>query len=139
MDPVRLADDDTAVQGIIGWARDHLREGCILIYSSADPQAVEEAQTRLGTLKAARLIEDAFAATAAALAEAGVRTFVVAGGETSGAVVQALGVRVLAFGEDIDPGVPWTYSLEPEGFALAMKSGNFGGPDLFMKALGDVA
>ena len=139
VDPIRLAEDDTAVAGIIGWARDHLRHGCILIYSSAAPQAVGEAQGRLGTAGAARVIEDAFAVIAAALAEAGVRTFVVAGGETSGAVVQALGVRVLAFGEDIDPGVPWTYSLDPEGFALAMKSGNFGGPDLFMKALGDVS
>lgn len=85
------------------------------------------------------MIEEAFAAIAAALAAAGVRTFIVAGGETAGAVVQALDIRVLAFGEDIAPGVPWTYSLDPEGYSLAMKSGNFGGPDLFMRALGDVA
>lgn len=139
LDPMRLAGDGGTVAGIIEWARGNLRHERILIYSSADPRAVADAQARLGRTEAARLIEDAFAAIAAALAGAGVRTFVVAGGETAGAVVQALGVQVLTFGEDIDPGVPWTYSLDPEGFSLAMKSGNFGGPDLFMKALGDLA
>lgn len=139
IDPVALARDEQAVARIVHWACENLRQERVLIYSSADARAVEDAQTRLGRTEAARLIEDAFAAIAAALAEAGVRTFVVAGGETAGAVVQALGVRVLAFGPDIDPGVPWTYSLDPEGFSLAMKSGNFGGPDLFIKALGDVA
>jgi 3-dehydrotetronate 4-kinase len=53
--------------------------------------------------------------------------------------VQALGIRIVAFGEEIDPGVPWTYSLDPEGFAIAMKSGNFGSPNLFMKAFEGVA
>ena len=139
IDPLAVANDDQAVARVIEWAHGNLRRERILIYSSADPHAVADVQTRLGRTEAARLIEDAFAAIAAALAEAGVRTFVVAGGETAGAVVQALGVRVLAFGEEIDPGVPWTYSLDPEGFSLAMKSGNFGGPDLFVKALGDLA
>ena len=139
IDPVALADHNQAVSRIIEWACGNLRQERILIYSSADPRAVADVQRRLGRTDAARLIEDAFSAIAAALAEAGVRTFIVAGGETAGAVVQALGVRVLAFGEEIDPGVPWTYSLDPEGFSLAMKSGNFGRPDLFMKAFGDVA
>jgi uncharacterized protein YgbK (DUF1537 family) len=139
IDPVALSGDERAVARIIEWACGNLRQEHILIYSSAEPLTVTDVQNRLGRTESARLIEDAFAAIAAALAGAGVRTFIVAGGETAGAVVQALGVRVLAFGEDIDPGVPWTYSLDPEGFSLAMKSGNFGGPDLFMKALGDVA
>jgi uncharacterized protein YgbK (DUF1537 family) len=60
---------------------------------------------------------------------------VVAGGETSGAVLEALGIRMLGFEEEIDPGVPWTRSLDPEGFHLALKSGNFGSPDFFIKAL----
>ncbi len=139
LDPVALADDDRTIAYVVEWARANLRHGHILVYSSADPRAVADAQARLGRAEAARLVEEAFAAIATALAGAGVRTFVVAGGETSGAVVQALGVRVLAFGEDLDPGVPWTYSLDPEGFSLAMKSGNFGGPDLFVKALGNLA
>ena len=60
---------------------------------------------------------------------------VVAGGETSGAVLDALHIRMLTFGEELDPGVPWTSSLEPEGFVFALKSGNFGSPDFFVKAL----
>jgi uncharacterized protein YgbK (DUF1537 family) len=58
----------------------------------------------------------------------------VAGGETSGAVVAALGVRALRIGPEIDPGVPWTVSLGDAPFALALKSGNFGAPDFFVKA-----
>ena len=60
----------------------------------------------------------------------------VAGGETSGAVLEALGVRVLAFGNDLEPGVPWAYTLDPAGFRLALKSGNFGSLAFFEKALG---
>lgn len=139
MDPVAVSEDEHAVARIIEWACGNLGQERVLIYSSTGARGVADAQARLGRTEAARLIEEAFAAIAAALAAAGVRTFVVAGGETAGAVVQALGIRVLAFGEDIDPGVPWTYSLDPEGFSLAMKSGNFGGPDFFMKVLGDLA
>lgn len=139
IDPIALAGDGQAVARIIAWACGRLDRERVVIYSSADPRAVADVQARLGRSEAARLIEEAFAAIAAALAAAGVRTFIVAGGETAGAVVQALDIRVLAFGEDIAPGVPWTYSLDPEGYSLAMKSGNFGGPDLFMRALGDVA
>ncbi len=139
IDPMALAGDERLVARTIDWALGNLRHGRLLIYSSAGPEAVRLAHARLGRTEAARLIEGAFARIATALASAGVRTFVVAGGETAGAVVQALGIGVIAFGEEIDPGVPWTYSLEPEGFALAMKSGNFGSPDLFAKAIEDVA
>jgi uncharacterized protein YgbK (DUF1537 family) len=71
---------------------------------------------------------------ARALVERGVRRLVVAGGETSGAVVAALGVRALKIGPPIDPGVPWTVSLGEPQLALALKSGNFGAPDFFLKA-----
>jgi uncharacterized protein YgbK (DUF1537 family) len=93
----------------------------------------------LGPGRAAALVEDVFARLAVALVERGVRRLVVAGGETSGAVVQALGVRSLAIGPQIDPGVPWTMSLGAPGVALALKSGNFGGEDFFTKALGMMA
>ena len=72
---------------------------------------------------------------AKALVSAGVTRLVVAGGETSGAVVSALGLDALAIGPEIDPGVPWTLSLSEPKLAVALKSGNFGGPDFFSKAL----
>jgi uncharacterized protein YgbK (DUF1537 family) len=81
------------------------------------------------------MIEDAMARIAEGLVAEGARRIVVAGGETSGAVVQRLGVRSLRIGTEVDPGVPWTYA---EGgstpLLLALKSGNFGGPDFFLRA-----
>jgi len=108
----------------------------VLIYSTTTPEAVQHAQEQLGRAEAAGVIERAFGTLAAELCAHGSRAFVIAGGETSGAVLEALGVRMLGFGDEIEPGVPWTYSLEPDGFHLALKSGNFGSPDFFIKALG---
>lgn len=139
IDPIALSSDDSVVARTIDWSSQHIGEERLLIYSSADPAAVSGVHARLGPAHAARLVEDAFARLAVGLAALGVRTFVVAGGETSGAVVQALDIGVLAFGDDIEPGVPWTHSIDPEGFSLAMKSGNFGSPDFFLKASGDAA
>ena len=92
-------------------------------------------QAKIGRDAAGALIEDALAIVAAGLVERGVRRMVVAGGETSGAVVSRLGVRRLRIGAEIDPGVPWTYA-EGAGPALklALKSGNFGGRDFFTRA-----
>jgi 3-dehydrotetronate 4-kinase len=98
----------------------------VLIYTSA-PAAARPAGR-------AEAIEQAFRGLAKGLAAAGARRFVVAGGETSGAVAEALGVKALAIGPEIAPGVPWTASLGGEPMLLALKSGNFGGPDFFMKA-----
>ncbi|HTR82880.1 MAG TPA: nucleotide-binding domain containing protein, partial [Reyranella sp.] len=84
---------------------------------------------------AGALIEDAMARIADGLVARGARRLVVAGGETAGAVVQALGVRSLRIGAEIDPGVPWTYAQgSGEPLLLALKSGNFGAPDFFTKA-----
>jgi uncharacterized protein YgbK (DUF1537 family) len=135
IDPLALARDGALLPALIGWAGEQVRRGPVLMYSTAPPDAVRNAQRELGRNAAAALLEHAFGALAAALAAQGVRTFVVAGGETSGAVLDALGIKVLAFGEEIDPGVPWTRSLDPDGFHLALKSGNFGSPDFFIKAL----
>ena len=107
----------------------------LLLYSSGRPEVVRGVQERLGRGPAASLVESTFGAIATALAGCGVRTFVVAGGETSAAVLQALGIRMLAFGDELDPGVPWTSSLDPAGFVFALKSGNFGTPEFFAKAL----
>ena len=99
-----------------------------LIYASAPPEAIMAGR--------GEAIEQAFREIARGLRAKGVRKFVVAGGETSGAVVEALGVRALAIGPEIDPGVPWTTAVGSEPYLLALKSGNFGSRDFFAKALG---
>jgi len=106
-----------------------------VIYSTAEPAEVAAVQARLGRERAATLLEETFAALAQALVGRGVRRLVVAGGETSGAVVQALNVEALAIGPQIDPGVPWTTSMGTPRLALALKSGNFGATDFFLKSL----
>jgi uncharacterized protein YgbK (DUF1537 family) len=107
----------------------------VLVYSTAAPDVVTGVQSRLGRERAAGLIEDAFSIVARELVERGVRRLVVAGGETSGAIVQALGVEALAIGREIDPGVPWTTALGAQPLSLALKSGNFGATEFFAKAL----
>ncbi len=134
LDPEALVRRPEAVSEAIHWARRSLGATPIVVYASAPPDDVERARATLGRERASAAVEDAFRAIAAALAEAGVRRFVVAGGETSGAVVEALGVRALAIGPEIAPGVPWTASLGAEPYALALKSGNFGGPDFLVRA-----
>ncbi len=106
-----------------------------LVYSTADSATVAAVQQRLGRDQAAALVESAFALLAQRLVERGVRRLVVAGGETAGAVVQALCIEALAIGREIDPGVPWTGALGPQPMLLALKSGNFGGVDFFSRAL----
>ena len=87
-----------------------------------------------GGQQAGEFVEQAMAVLARGLVKAGVRRLIVAGGETAGAVVGALGVKGLRIGPEIDPGVPWTMSLGEPVLALALKSGNFGGPDFFTAA-----
>ena len=98
-----------------------------LVYASAPPEGIVPGQ--------GQAIEHAFRHIARELARKGVRKFVVAGGETAGAVVEALGVRALGIGPEIDPGVPWTVAQGGEPYLLALKSGNFGSPEFFAKAL----
>jgi uncharacterized protein YgbK (DUF1537 family) len=105
----------------------------VVIAASAPPEKVAALQAKLGRDAAGALIETAMAAIAEGLVAQGVGRLVVAGGETSGAVVQRLGVMALRIGPEIDPGVPWTFA-EPRGLHLALKSGNFGARDFFLKA-----
>lgn len=98
-----------------------------LVYASAPPEGIVPGK--------GEAIEHAFRQIARELARKGVRKFVVAGGETAGAVVEALGVRALGIGPEIDPGVPWTVAQGGEPYLLALKSGNFGSPEFFAKAL----
>jgi 3-dehydrotetronate 4-kinase len=134
LDPLALVRDGAEVERAIAWAERRLGDGPVLIRSSAPPEEVARVQAAVGRERAGAAIEAAMARIARALVEHGVRRLVVAGGETSGAVVAALGLRGLRIGLPIDPGVPWTVSLGEPHLALALKSGNFGAPDFFRKA-----
>jgi len=137
IEPGALAAGAPAVvDRAVSWASTQVARGPVLLYSTAAPDEVQAAQAAVGKDRAASLVEDALAAIAKALVAHGVRRLVVAGGETSGAVVNALGVRALAIGPQIDPGVPWTFTVPGDPIALALKSGNFGAEDFFLKALG---
>jgi 3-dehydrotetronate 4-kinase len=134
IDPLRLAEGDDVVSEALAWAEPHLQQGPPLIYATAAPDSVKAVQARLGADRAGALVEAALAEIAKGLVARGVRQLVVAGGETSGAVVKALGVRGLHIGPQIDPGVPWTTTIGSEPLAMALKSGNFGTVDFFTKA-----
>ena len=134
VDPLRLARGDDVVGEALAWAKPKLGTVPVLVSASASHEAVARVQKAVGRDRAGALVEAALGAIAKGLVAAGVRRLVVAGGETSGEVVRALGVRALRIGPQIDPGVPWTLSLGEPPLALALKSGNFGADDFFMKA-----
>ncbi len=134
LDPLELARDAAVAARALDWAKAHLGDGPMLVYATDEPAAVAAAQAELGRERAGRLVEQAMATVARGLRDAGVERMVVAGGETSGAVVEALGVRALRIGSQIDPGVPAVQAL-PGGLLMALKSGNFGAEDFFGKAL----
>ena len=110
-------------------------QGPVLIYASAASHEVKSIQEKIGLEKAGSLIENAMGSIAKALVDSGVRRLVIAGGETAGAVVEELGISSLQIGEQIDPGVPGTITVDDPKIALALKSGNFGEVDFFQKAL----
>ncbi len=134
LDPMAIAEGRLRVEDALSWALGQ-SAGAPLIYSSAEPDEVKAAQALLGRERAGSLIENFLAETALGFKAAGVRRLIVAGGETSGAVVSALAPDALFIGPEIDPGVPWTLTIgHMEPMALALKSGNFGAPDFFLKA-----
>ncbi len=136
IDPLRIAAGEDLVAQALEWARPRLaadRRSPLLVYATADAATVRDVQSRLGAQRAGALVEDALAEVAHGLVQAGVGQLLVAGGETSGACVQRLGVRTLRIGPQIDPGVPWCHAPQP-GLHLALKSGNFGGVDVFHRA-----
>ncbi|MBB4569456.1 3-oxo-tetronate kinase [Rhizobium leucaenae] len=107
-----------------------------IIYATAEPNDVRATQQRLGTERAGMLVEAALAACAVKARDLGYRRFVVAGGETSGAVTKALGITQLDVGAEIAPGVPWCFARTAgHDVAITLKSGNFGSDDFFTKAL----
>jgi len=136
VDAMRVARGEPVAAEAAAFAREAQARGeTALIYASASPDEVRAVQQQLGRNEAGAMIERTLAEVARAMRAAGTRRFVVAGGETSGAVVQALDVKALRIGPQIDPGVPWTETVESEPVALTLKSGNFGAVDFFAKSL----
>ena len=133
IDPLRLAEGQDLAAQALTWALPRLGARPVLVYATAEPAAVKAVQQQLGAEQAGALVERTLATVASGLVQAGVKQLVVAGGETSGACVQALGITQLRIGPQIDPGVPWCHAAVP-GVHLALKSGNFGGPDFFTRA-----
>jgi len=138
IDPLALAEGKPVVVDALDFVHRHAGQ-TVLVYATSAPEQVAHVQQTLGVERAGKLVEDALGRIARTLHADGVRRFVVAGGETSGAVVQALDVRALRIGPQIDPGVPWTATIDTDPVALALKSGNFGTVDFFEKALAQLA
>jgi len=134
LDPAKLMDGSFGVDDAAAWIA--AQDGAVpMIYSTADPATVTGAQQRFGRAEIAGKVEHFFAGLARRLADDGVRRIVVGGGETSGAVVEALGVTSLGIGAEIDPGVPALVTDRNGPLGLALKSGNFGTDDFFEKAV----
>jgi 3-dehydrotetronate 4-kinase len=133
-----LLENQNAAEIVLEWAKSRLGSQPILIYSTGAPEEVKTIQAKFGAAESSRLIERTLARIASGLVDKlGVGRLIVAGGETAGAVVEALGVKRLRIGAEIDPGVPWTmaeFQDRQRRLALALKSGNFGTADFFLKA-----
>lgn len=134
LDTEGICRGEPVAERALTWAKTKLGGGAILISASDKPDAVKALQAKYGIERSSQAIEKTMAALARGLVDAGVGRLVVAGGETSGAVVSALDVTALRIGPEIDPGVPWTASVGKTPLLLALKSGNFGAPDFFTKA-----
>ena len=139
LDPIRVHGDARVLDTITAQAVDAAKRGVVLVYSTTTPQQLSDVQQQLGVQQAGALMEQSLAQVACALVKAGVGQLIVAGGETSGAVVQALQISQLRIGAQIDAGVPWCFgharglgSAQP--LHVSLKSGNFGGVDFFTRA-----
>ena len=134
LDPLNLAQH--GADAVFDWLKKQDLAQAPLIYATSQPDAVRAAQAALGASQAGEIIEQTLAACASMAFDMGARRVVVAGGETSGAVTQALGVTRLDIGPEIAPGVPWCYcDIGGHRAALTLKSGNFGTESFFVDAL----
>ncbi len=141
IDPLRIAAGIDVVGETLALAEAQLGSVPVLVYSAAVPADVKAAQEQLGGDDAGKMVERTLANIALGLVQRGVRQLLVAGGETAGACVQALGVESMSVGSQVDPGVPWCHAdspFAPEGIHLALKSGNFGAPDIFTRAFAEL-
>lgn len=133
LDPIEISEGHRSVADAVEYATSSSETP--IIYASAAPDAVSRSQAALGRDRAGSIVEKYLAELAPRLVEQGFARLIVAGGETSGAVVEGLGLQVLRIGPEIDPGVPWMYSAaDGLPLAIALKSGNFGAEDMFIKA-----
>lgn len=136
LDPIELVKNPAHAEALARWACEQGGTKPVMIHAGQPADAIAAIQRTLGRARAGELVEQAFGRIAAMLVAKGFRRLVVAGGETAGAIVGALGVKVLEIGPEIAPGVPWTLTHKDPRIALALKSGNFGGPDFFADAMG---
>lgn len=134
VDPVAIAEGRDVVAEALIFARENLPGGPILIHSTTSPADVLRAQRHLGKARAAEIAEDALSAIAEGLVGMGCRQLIVAGGETSGAVVRRLGITTARVGKEVSPGVPWLKTETDPGLSILLKSGNLGDPRLFLDA-----
>jgi 3-dehydrotetronate 4-kinase len=135
VDPLRMASGADVVSEALAWAKPLLAKSAVLVYSTAEPAAIKAVQNQLGVEAAGALVEHTLAAIATGLVALGVQQLVVAGGETSGACVQALGITQMQIGSQIAPGVPWCFAhSEGTPIHITLKSGNFGAENFFTQA-----
>lgn len=134
VDADALSAGGDGVSAAVSWADDHMGSGPVLVYSSITPEQLRAVQSSRDADEVAELVESSMGEIALRLVDRGVRRILVAGGETTGAVLAALGVHGVDVGPEVDPGVPWTFSHGKPRLALMPKSGNFGRPDLFTRA-----
>ena len=133
LNPLSIDNKQQSMQDVVDWMLENIDNGP-LIYASADANTISHVHQTLGKDYAAELVENCFCELAKAAKQAGVQNFIVAGGETSGAVVQALDIKMFEIGPSIEPSVPIVTTIEATPINLALKSGNFGQPDFFLKA-----
>ena len=119
---------------ILEWIGEQDPSVPIVIYSSTDPETVLKIKETLGQDKAGLVVERAMGTIAKDLVKRGFRKLIIAGGETAGSIVQALDISGLKIGPEIDLGIPWTETINEPNIAIALKSGNFGTRDFFLKA-----
>jgi uncharacterized protein YgbK (DUF1537 family) len=134
VDPVAIAEGHDVVAQALLFARENLADGPILIHSTASPREVSRAQRQLGQARAAEIAEDSLSTIAEGLVGLGCQQLIVAGGETSGAVVRRLGITTARVGKEVSPGVPWLKTETDPGLSILLKSGNLGMPRLFLDA-----
>jgi uncharacterized protein YgbK (DUF1537 family) len=135
LDPMQLGKNPGFLGDAIQWALEHVKQDSVLIYTTSSTEKVKELQDFVGVEQAGNLVENSLKKIAKSLAGAGIRKFVIAGGETSGSIVKELHVTTMRIGPEIAPGVPWTVTPGVDPMALALKSGNFGSSDFFEHAL----
>ena len=134
LDPIDLAEN--GVKKVLDWLSSQDFTKNIIIYATSDPDTVKKVQAELGVDMAGKIVEQGLSECAIAARELGIKNFIIAGGETSGAITKALNIRQLDIGIEIAPGVPWTFSGKRNNqIALSLKSGNFGSEEFFTDAL----